>query len=448
MRFLAYVLLVFVTVAVKAQAATSLPAFDGAQQGQLFAMHGSNTVGARLAPELAKDYLLAKGLVNVTINPSQTENEYRIVGYHPSSSRYVTIDVAAHGSSTGFTALADGRADIAMASRSIKDSEVTTLSDFGDMRSFEAEKVVAIDGLAIIVHPGNPVTTLTIDQIAKIFSGEINNWQQLGAGGGQINLYARDDKSGTWDTFKSLVLGKQYKLHPPARRFESNDDISGLVQNDINGIGFVGLASVGGARALAVADNNTRALLPTTLSVATEDYPLSRRLFMYVAPNNPSPFIREFIQFVQSDAGQARATDVGYVAQTPVGLPPKNLDQAQPQYRALVQDGERLSINIRFKNGSADLDNKARQDILRLSQFMKKPEQQGRELLLIGFGDAKQNPRRALVLSKLRAVAVRSALLEHGVSTLPVEGLGDTLPVANNDSSNRFKNQRVEIWLM
>lgn len=425
-----------------------LPPFAGTEDGQLFSLEGSNTVGARLAPELARDYMLAKGLVDVAIHETAVENEYRVIGYHPQTQRAFVIKLAAHGSSTAFAGLNAGTADIGMASRAIKDAEVEGLRSFGDMRSFEAEKVVAIDGLAVIVHPQNPVSELTLDQIARIFSGDIDNWQQVGGIPGPINRYARDNKSGTWDTFKSLVLRKQHSLDAEARRFESNDEISALVQRDTQGIGFVGLASVAGAKALAVSDTNTRALMPTLLTVATEDYLLSRRLFLYVKPQDQSPLVREFLTFAQSEAGQSRVSQVGYVAQNPIPLPPPNLQLLQESYARLVEGGERLSVNIRFKEGSAQLDNKALQDIQRLSRFMQQPEQQDRKLLLIGFGDAKQTQRRAQVLSELRALTVRSALRDYGLTTLPVEGLGADLPVADNNSDSRLRNQRVEIWLI
>lgn len=448
MRFLLFIMMVITSANASAvYEDSSLPAFDENQVGKLFSLHGSNTIGAALAPQLAKDYLEAKGLVNVSINTTSVDNEYRITGYHKNRSAYLTIEVAAHGSSTAFNALEDGRAEIGMASRAIKPREVEALKELGDMNSFAAETVVAIDGIAIIAHPSNPVDSLTLDQVAEIFSGRIDDWQQLGAAPGKISLYARDDNSGTWDTFKYLVFRGNFNLHQSARRFESNDEISRLVRQDPRAIGFVGLAAVNRAKLLAVADNNTRALVPTHLTIATEDYPLSRRLFMYIAPSNNSPIIREFLEFVQSDAGQRRATKVGYIGQAITALPPKNVDQGQPEYLELIKNRQRLSVNIRFKEGSAELDNKAKRDILRVKQFMENAEHQNKKLLLIGFGDAKQSPRWALALSRLRAIAVRSALRDHGVHSLPVEGFGDSLPVADNYSTNRIRNQRVEIWL-
>src|SRR5690606_979959 len=128
------------------------------------------------------------------------------------------------------------------------------------------------------------------EQIAQIFSGKITHWDQVGGGQGRIRLYARDSNSGTWETFRDLVLSpKRLELHPEARRFESNADLSHTVSSDINAIGFVGLASVAQAKALAVSSGDSRAMLPSKAQVATEDYPLSRRLYLYISPEETNP---------------------------------------------------------------------------------------------------------------------------------------------------------------
>ena len=95
------------------------------------------------------------------------------------------------------------------------------------MRSAKAEQVIAIDGLAIVVHPGNPVDSLTTAQLARLFAGEIRNWRELGGQDLPVRLHARDDRSGTYDTFNELVLARQGKsLWSDARRYESNDELS------------------------------------------------------------------------------------------------------------------------------------------------------------------------------------------------------------------------------
>lgn len=426
-------------------ASAAVSPFASGQSGHLFTLHGSNTIGGRLAPELARDYLVAKGAELVSIRARQQENEYRIEGQLAAGAVYV--DVAAHGSGTGMSGLASGEAQVAMASRPIKESEQSLLADYGPMRTFEAEHVVAIDGLAVIVHPSNPVESLTVAQVARLFAGGVRNWSELGGPDLAVSLYARDHKSGTWDSFKSVVLNGRHALSEGARRFESNDRLSDSVAADPGAIGFVGLASVRRAKALSISQHGTQPLRPEPLYVATEDYALSRRLFMYTLPGRAPPLVREFIAFVHSGAGQERVAKVGFVSQNPVSLKPELAAEVPFSYKAVVSHAERLSINFRFDEGSARLDNKAQWDIQRLTRFMALPENRGRQLQLIGFGDAEQTEHRALVLSRMRALRVKAALRERGINAASVMGFGSDLPVAANQEGARLKNQRVEVWV-
>lgn len=423
----------------------ALEPFDKDTEGRLFQIQGSNTVGANLMKNLLMDYFTAKGLEGVAAQELAITNEYRVGG--TLNGRSVYVDVAAHGSSTGFKALIADRADLSMSSRPIKRKEVTRLSEKGDMRSFDAEHVIAIDGLAVIVHSDNAVHQLNLEQIAAVFSGKISNWKELGGSDRSINLYARDDRSGTWDTFKSLVLRKRAKLSSAAQRFESNDELSDLVAADPSGIGFVGLASVRQSRALLVSDAGTTPLLPKKLSVATEDYVLSRRLFLYTPPALKTVQIQDFIDFVQTDSGQQEVESTGFISQALMATKPALLRQGPRDYLQATQGASRLSANFRFAQGSATLDNKAQQDIQRLVAYMARDENKHQQVTLIGFGDVKQTENRAIVLSKLRAVAVKSALRKHGVSTRPVKGFGAYLPVASNSGSGKIKNRRVEVWV-
>lgn len=431
-------------------AGNNLPTFKPTESGLQFTLHGSNTIGAHLGPALIEAFFRSKGLTQVTTLPTG-ENEYRISGQLPgngSNSVAFYADIAAHGSSTGFKSLHAGNADIAMSSRLIKSSEIEQLAATGNFKSFRAEQVIGIDGLAVIVNPSNPIAQLSVEQIAKIFTGEIQNWRELGGHEGSINIYARDNQSGTWDTFKSLVLEKYGSLTATAKRFESNDVLSSQVAQDANAIGFVGLASVNKATALAVFDTGTAALRPTVASVATEDYPLSRRLFLYATDQWRKPVIDEFLAFVQGDAGQQQVANTGFIAQTPIAIPAGTERDGPAEYLSLTANAARLSVNVRFNMGSAELDNKAQQDILRVARYMERAENHDKNLLLIGFGDEKLSPQRAQVLSKLRAITVKSALYEQHVLALPVTGFGAYLPVADNAGASRLKNQRVEIWLL
>ncbi|GGH91877.1 hypothetical protein CFY91_13460 [Pseudomonas fluvialis] len=413
----------------------------------LLRIQGSNTIGAHLAPALAAGLLRQQGVAHPEQQIS-APNEVSVSG-RDAQGRLLQITVAAHGSGTGFVALAEGSAELAASSRPIKDSEQASLASLGDLRSASAEQVIALDGLAIIVHPDNPVQQLDIAQVAALFAGEIDNWQALGGPAGAVRLYARDDNSGTFDTFKELVLSSQGKqLAGAAQRFESSDELSERVSQDPQAIGFIGLPYIRQAKALHIADQGSQAMPASRELISTEDYPLSRRLFFYLKPDESNPWARALVEFAQSAEGQAIVTANGFIGQQ-VQAMRVAVDASQPRvYQRLAEQAQRLSVNFRFREGSAELDNKALHDLQRLLDYLKANDKQHRQLVLVGFGDPKSDPARAALLSKLRAMAVRRELARAGILPRDILGLGEQLPVASNQQDDgRMKNRRVEVWV-
>lgn len=439
------VLFVFLCVAWLSVAAAALPV---PESGPALRIQGSNTIGADLGPALVEGFLLDQGLLKIHRENPDTANEQRIVG-QTSDGKRVMVEVAAHGSSTGFTALKNTSADLAASSRPIKDSELASLQFLGDLKSPAAEQVIAIDGLAIILHPDNPLQQLNTEQLARIFSGEVKTWEELGGRGGAIHLYARDDQSGTYDTFKDLVLSSRGKsLSSAAKRFESSEQLSDAVSSDPQAIGFIGLPYVRQAKAVAIADGQSQAMLPLNSLIATEDYPLSRRLFFYLPPASENLWAKALVEFAQSPKGQAIVAANGFIAQTvhAIAVTPNAL---MPEgYQSLSRHAQRLTVNFRFEEGSASLDNKARQDLARVLDYIKRNDKTERAVTLVGFGDAKDDPARADLLSKLRAMAVRRELVKSGVVLREVRGFGALMPVAANSADEgRIKNRRVEVWV-
>ena len=299
------------------------------------------------------------------------------------------------------------------------------------------------------MHPRNPLTTLNTEQLAQVFSGNIQTWEALGGVGGSIHLYARDDQSGTWETFKELVLSRAgLRLSAAAKRFESSEQLSDAVSLDPQAIGFIGLPYIREARAVAIVDGASQPMLPLNSLIASEDYPLSRRLYFYLPPAANNPWAKALITFTQSAQGQAIVAQNGFVAQSVVAdsvLPGPHMPQ---DYQALTQQAQRLSVNFRFEEGSASLDNKARQDLLRVVDYLQRHAKLTKQVTLVGFGDAKDNPERAQLLSKLRAMAVRRELVKNGVILREIRGYGAQMPVATNtEDEGRLKNRRVEVWV-
>ncbi|WP_339437222.1 phosphate ABC transporter substrate-binding/OmpA family protein [Pseudomonas sp. EL_65y_Pfl1_R32] len=422
-----------------------LPAPD---QGPELRIQGSNTIGAALGPALVKGLMEHQGLQAVRIEPAQGANEQRVTG-KTRLGKTVSIEVAAHGSSTGFMALKKATADLAASSRPIKDSELVDLDPLGDLKSPDAEQVIAIDGLAIILNPRNPLNALNTEQLAQIFNGEISTWEALGGVGGPIHLYARDDQSGTYDTFKELVLRLRGKpLAAGAKRFESSEQLSDAVSQDPQGIGLIGLPYVRQAKAVAIVDGDSQPMLPLNSLIATEDYPLSRRLFFYLPPSGRNPWAKALVDFTQSSKGQAIVAANGFIAQQVQAIAVEPRASMPEDYQAIARDAQRLTVNFRFEEGSASLDNKARQDLQRVVAYLKSHNKLDKQVTLVGFGDVKNDPQRAALLSKLRAMAVRRELVKNGVILRDIRGFGAQMPVAANTADEgRIKNRRVEVWV-
>ncbi|MCQ2998807.1 phosphate ABC transporter substrate-binding/OmpA family protein [Pseudomonas syringae] len=441
--------------AVSLLAALALLAFDATaslpsstRDDPVLRIHGSNTIDAQLGPALVEGLMRKQGLRDVRTEPGPSVNELRVVGTS-ADGKPLKIEIAAHGSGTGFSALKARKADIAASSRPIKEKEIQDLAELGNLKSPGAEQVIAIDGVAVILHPGNPIRELTTEQLARVFAGEIRNWQALGGKDGEIHLYVRDEQSGTFETFKELVLLKYGKtLAAGAKRFESSEQLSDEVSGDRNGIGFIGLPYVRHAKAVAVADGESRPMLPTVSLIATEDYPLSRRLYLYLPIEARQPWATALVDFAQSAEGQAIVAQNGFVAQTVQTIKVQATAQMPSEYQTLTREAERLSVNFRFAQGSAKLDNKALVDVQRVADYLKQHGKLDRRVTLVGFGDAKSDPQRAQLLSRLRGMAVRRELMKSNITLREVVGFGDEMPVAANDlDDGRIKNRRVEVWV-
>ena len=202
------------------------------------------------------------------------------------------------------------------------------------------------------------------------------------------------------------------------------------------------------ARALAIVDGASQPMAPTVSLIATQDYPLSRRLYLYSVPTRPSPWADALIAFAQSEVGQAIVASQGFVAQTVQAMSVPPSPTMPLLYRQLARDGLRLSVSFRFAEGSATLDNKALADVVRVQDYLDRHGLLQKKTTLVGFGDAKDDPARAVLLSRLRAMAVRRELIKAGVVLRDIQGLGAQLPVATNAvDEGRIKNRRVEVWI-
>lgn len=432
----------WITLPLRVNAAKSV-----AQKNVLLRLSGSNTIGEALMPAMAEAFLKSRGATGVHTVDGDQPQEKIVIGTMPGDSFPSSIRVAAHGSATAFTSLAEHSCDIGMASRRIKPEEAAKLSSLGDMLAPASEHIVGLDGIAVIVNASNPVNDLDKDAIMRIFTGESAGWPKGGPSQGGVRIYARDDKSGTYDTFKSLVLAGK-PLASSAKRFENSDELSNAVAHDPNGIGFIGLPFVHSAKPLAVSEKGTRALLPTRLTVATEDYSLSRRLYLYTPATPTNQLTSLFIEFALSKQGQDVVAANGFVAQNIATETQAVSDDAPAEYKKLTQHAERLSLDFRFQAGQAAQDNKAQVDMDRVVSLISDRGSSAQKILLFGFADSIGTPSANRALSLNRARVIEGQLIQRGLKPAIVQGFGSELPVASNESADgRERNRRVEIWL-
>ncbi|NVO24068.1 substrate-binding domain-containing protein [Donghicola mangrovi] len=426
-------------------------------------LQGSNTVGAQLAPALLEAWVAKEGAeMGAWALGEENERSVEVEGELPGGVKEITL--AAHGSSTGFRAMIEGNADIAMASRRIKDEERNDLLTAGYEDPLadgeKGEVVVGLDGVAVIVHPDNQIRELTIEQLRAIFAGQITNWSQLGGEDLPIVVHSRDDKSGTYDTFESLVMNK-LPIVGSAKLFESNANLSDAVRAEKGAIGFTGLSYVRNARALPLKVCDA-VHSPTGFSVKTEEYPLSRRLYMYTNTKVDPVDVKSFTDYVVTE-GQKQVEESGFVnlevgtrkgweavdALANIQFMAHQNGPVVRDYVLTVRDMERLSTTFHFITGKSDLDARSIDDMGRLAEWMAQPENAGRKLVFVGFADNRGGYEINLQISQQRAQAVADNFLAQSTvkPEIKVMAVGEDAPVACNDETGYDQNRRVEVWV-
>jgi phosphate transport system substrate-binding protein len=226
------------------------------------------------------------------------------------------IAVTGGGSGTGIAALINGTVDMANASRQIK-SEERALAEANGIEP--VEHVVAGDAIAIVVHPSNPVDSLTIPQLADIFSGKITTWREVGGEDRPIVLLSRESNSGTHVFFLEHVVRQSRKddktlFSPDTLLMPSSEGISTEVRQNPNTIGYDGLGYVTpDQKVVAVARAAGEPyVMPTVETVKDGSYPIARGLYIYTAREPQGP-IRDYLDWIQGPEGQAIVKELGFV---------------------------------------------------------------------------------------------------------------------------------------
>ncbi len=245
---------------------------------QKIVIKGSDTLGAKMVPQLKEGYVAAG-------------NE-------------VDFEIAAEGSSQAFSNLLAGTADIGMSSRDVKDKEKNAFVAKGQEIK---EHVAAWDMIAVVTNKDNGVRKLTVKEVEGIFTGDIKDWSEVGGKPGKISVYTRNTTSGTYKSFQKLGMAKR-DYSPSSQKMAGNEQIATEVAGNINGIGYVGLAYAGkdGLRAVKVDGVSAK---PKNKA----KYPLSRKLYYYTV-GEPTGESKKFLDWaINSEEAKEIISKVGFI---------------------------------------------------------------------------------------------------------------------------------------
>ncbi|MEH6416949.1 substrate-binding domain-containing protein [Pseudomonas sp. CGJS7] len=424
------------------------------QEAERISIRGSNTLAHALVPEIAQSWLRDIGYTGIRVAKPRAA----LTEIHASrDGQPVVVEIAASDSAQGFADLIDGRAQIAMMARRPNAAELDAGWQLGDLGNLDQEFAVALDGVAVVVNRANPVARLSLEQLRSVFSGQSRDWRELGGAAGQVHLHLDPGAGAVRDLMNDKVMrGASFaeaELHGGAR------ELVAAVAADPLAIGLIPIGEHYGAgsKPLAIADGG-RAIAPTHTDVSSEDYPLSRRLYLY-GGQMMGALSRSFALYAMTRNGQRAVARSGHLAMTLIPGRARATTLGPPDYRQLIETAVRLPLSLRFNfNGAAEsgvvaasvYDSRSLRDLDRLRAFMQLPPNRGRRLLVIGFADASAgSSMAAMMMSNDRADLVAQELISRGLKVQQALGMGTALAVAGpKDPLARYRNERVEVWLL
>lgn len=252
-----------------------------------------------------------EGPVTIRVDGSTTVGPIvkEFAAYYMKNNPEVNITVSESGSGNGAKSLINGLCEVASMSRFMKDNEFKAAIENG---VYPVAHAVAVDGIALVVHPANPIKGLTIGQVRDIYTGKITNWNQVGGPDRAIIVISRDTNSGTYETFEELAL-QNARMAPNVEYVGSNGAMRQRVQSTPTAIGFLGLGFTD--RTVKALEINN--VVPTQQTVASGRYPIARPLFLFT---NGYPamgtHLHAFVNLYLTRRGQEIIEAIGFVPVT------------------------------------------------------------------------------------------------------------------------------------
>ncbi len=422
-----------------------------------------------LMPDLIKGWIAGAGGSIVREVGAET-GEMRLRVLARGGAEMVRFAIQRRDAAAAFAALQSGSADIVVTDRRIDDVEAKALAPVaGDMRSAQRESVLALDALAVVVAPENPLTSLSIADISRIFSGQVNDWADLGQPAGRIKVYTSDTSTGPGGIFDAHVLRPGGRtLAASTVRLASSEAVAEAVSQERFSIGVTAFADMRSAKPVNIVQSCGLITNASAFAIKTEEYPLSRRIYLYTSRMPAGEAARAFLDFVATPAGQDIVSDHQLVDQRLVALAmdgqtarfahavnrqPRTANAQLPRLLAELAGARRTSMTIRFESGTSQIDSKSQNDLKALVEHVAGSQAKGARVMLLGFTDNVGGAPKNAALAAKRAAQARTALLATAAGRIEparvvASGHETLAPIACDDTERgRQLNRRVEVWL-
>lgn len=412
-------------------ATASLSSFS-AEGDVIMTISGSVVMSDELVPKLVESYMEENGYKNVKIE--NKDNDIEISG--TINDKRESIIILPTSNKDGIRALEDGKTDVAI-----------SLIESPENDAFE-EKEIGLDAVCVITNKDNPVTELTLAEVASIYEGTHKK---------QYNIYCMEEGNEYREFFdKEVMQGK--RVSSSAKMFKTEKELIEALSKDPNGIGIIDFeySESAGIRLVALKDSdNMAAIVPNDVTVQNENYSLSMRIYMYSLTKTKNDHVQKFLNWIESDEGQDIVDKSGFI-NFDVNMVTADSDAEEitvrkddpAEYKKLINTSTPISTEFRFKFGGADLDSRAEDDIRRVTTFIGKHGYTKDTITLAGFTDNVGDINKNIDLSIKRANTVKDALIRQGLKNIKVVGLGPARPVRENiTEEDRAENRRVEVWI-
>ena len=434
---------------------------------------GSEAIGLGMMPLLMTGYAASLDADAEINNTAAGESIATLIddgGFGDEIGSYL---VSSTNNAQAFQSLLDGDAMIGMSSRRITIDEARALrgDGAGSMVSPSQERIVAVDSMVVVTHDSNPVQQLSQEQLAGIFSGEITNWTEVGGADRPINVISYEEGTANYDYFMNYLYGEERPNFLPAAIASDDQALSNVMFHDRNAIGYLGYAFQRGAQPVQLLNECGIATVPDAFSAKTEEYELSRRMYLYNRGDNIDAAGQQFLNYVMSDEADSVIGKSGFID---LGIVRRSQGETDPRRAALIDEIERydigfegeimsdmldkmgtydrLSTTFRFRTGSSRLDERGQLDLQRLVNYLE-DQPAGTQISVVGFTDdvGPFEANRNLAIERAGAVLdeIRGAAGDRlGGIEFETFGFGEVAPSACNVSERgRGINRRVEIWI-